>query len=63
MDETRNTSTIENTGGLEAGDIITFSGQYKKRTFWQYITLRPRQLEKFLVTDVGLGGETTIGFI
>ena len=56
-------TTIATTGGLETDDIITFYGQYKKRTFWQYITRKPKQLEQFRVTDVGLGGEATIGFM
>jgi hypothetical protein len=44
-------SEIETTVGLETGDIITLAGIYKKRTVWQWLTLKHKQLERFRVID------------
>ena len=61
--DNQDTTIIQTAGGLEVDDIITFSGQYKKRTFWQRITRKPKQLETFTVKHVNVGGEALIGLI
>jgi len=31
------------------GDIFTFQDRYKRRTFWQWLTNKPKELQKFKV--------------
>jgi hypothetical protein len=37
---------------LIVGDVITFEGVYRRRTFWQWMTRAPRQILTYRVTDV-----------
>lgn len=32
---------------IKDGDIVTFAGKYKRRTFWEWLTRKPRQLQRF----------------
>jgi hypothetical protein len=34
---------------LVKGDLVTFTGRYRRRTFWQWLRREPRQLLEFTV--------------
>jgi len=34
---------------IKPGDIITVAGLYKKRTFWEWITRKPKELRQFVI--------------
>jgi hypothetical protein len=34
---------------LQAGDTVTIEGAYERRTLWQWLTRRPRELAHFTV--------------
>lgn len=42
---------INNT--VNVGDILTMDGQYKRRTFWQWLRNEPRELQRFVVKATG----------
>lgn len=35
---------------LRKGDRFTIAGQYRRRTFWQWLLRRPRELQQWVVT-------------
>lgn len=43
---------------IEKGDVFTIAGRYKRRTLLQWLTRKPRELQRFVVT-----GEATVGGI
>lgn len=44
-----NWSTLS--ASLNKGDVITLPGQYKRRTFWQWLKREPRQIQQFVITE------------
>lgn len=40
---------------LKVGDLHTVAGHYAKRTFWQWLLRRPKELEQLVVTGVAQG--------
>ena len=36
---------------VQIGDILTFAGDYQRRTFWQWLTRQPRRLQQYQVKD------------
>ena len=45
---------------LNIGDTFTIAGHYRRRTFWQWITGRPKQLIRFRVTNKHSSNSVTI---
>jgi hypothetical protein len=37
---------------FEIGDTFTFQGLYRRRTLWQWLVRRPKELQVYLVTAV-----------
>lgn len=48
-------STITTTGpvALHKGERFTIAGVYERRTFWQWLFRRPRQLKQWVCTEEG----------
>lgn len=45
------------TDTIKKGDIFTISGQHKRRTFWEWLARKPKELQRFVVTsEVTAGG-------
>jgi hypothetical protein len=40
---------------MKQGDSMTIQNGYKRRTFWQWLTRKPRELQVFRVTLVANG--------
>ena len=40
------------TGTLDVGDYMTISGEYQRRTLWQWVTGKARRMKRFYVEDV-----------
>lgn len=38
-------------GRLDVGDVVTFDGIYRRRTFWQWLTRQPREIQPYTITD------------
>ena len=38
--------------GMKLSDKFTISGQYKRRTFKQWLFRKPRELQTYIVTEV-----------
>lgn len=36
---------------LKVGDRLTIAGKYQRRTFWEWLTRQPRQLQQYRVKD------------
>jgi len=36
---------------MKKGDKYTMAGYYKKRTFWQWLTRKPRELQEYVIFD------------
>jgi hypothetical protein len=36
---------------LQKGDIITIATKYKKRSFWEWLSRKPKTLQRFVITD------------
>lgn len=36
---------------FKTGETLSIAGNYKRRTFWQWLTRRPRELKTFIVGD------------
>ena len=41
---------------IKAGDMCTIQGIYEPRTFWQFITMRPRKLKQFKAMSMYVHG-------
>jgi hypothetical protein len=44
---------------VQPGDIVQIAGVYKRRTFWQWLTRRSKQLQSF---KIGAVNESTIHY-
>ncbi len=44
------TISVSSPSFLKPGDFFTVAGCYKKRTFWEWLTRKPRELTVFTVT-------------
>lgn len=47
---------------LQVGDIVTFDGSFKRRTFWQWLTRKPRELQRFVITSEATSVGDCAGF-
>lgn len=36
---------------IKKGDVFTVAGKYKRRTLWEWLTRKQRELQRFLVTN------------
>ena len=45
---------------VKVGQTFTISGRYKRRTFWQWILRRPRELQQFRAKRVS---STTVTYV
>lgn len=48
---------------LEMGDTFTICGKFKRRTFWQWLTRQPKQLEVFSVSSFSGSDHTRDGYL
>lgn len=47
---------------LQPGETFTVQGIYARRTFWQWLTRAPRQLQVYTVTEVTSSDVGQVGF-
>ena len=47
--------TLDRKTDLKTGNTFTIGGQFKKRTFWQWL-FKPKELQQFTVTGSYSGG-------
>jgi hypothetical protein len=43
--------TWTNISGLAVGDTFTINGFYKKRSFWEWLTKKPKRLQNYVVKE------------
>lgn len=41
----------ERTSPVKVGDTVIIAGKHKRRTFWQWLTRQPRQLQTYVITE------------
>jgi hypothetical protein len=44
-------SQIDQLPSLNKGDIFTVANCYKRRSFWEWLTRKPKVLQRFVVTE------------
>jgi hypothetical protein len=54
------TITLDSSHGFQSGDAFTISGHFKKRTFFQWLLRKKKQLIVYRIGDVESGTEITI---
>lgn len=54
----KNKSKLTQSPSLKIGDTFTLANQYRTRTFWQWLTNKPRKLQIYKIT-----AETTSGHL